>query len=208
MRFSSRSEAAEQLAERLEPHAAARPLVLGVPRGAVPMARIIADRLGGDLDVVLVHKLRAPHQPELAIGALDESGHVSLAEWADEANATAEYLDAERRTQARSLAARRARYTPVRAPVDPAGRVVIIVDDGIATGFTMTAAIGALRTRGPARIIVATPVAPPDTLEKLAQHADEVVCLHVAPEFYAVAQFYEHFPQVSDDEVVAALRAQ
>jgi predicted phosphoribosyltransferase len=146
MKFKSREHAAQLLAERLR--AAYRnknPLVLGVPRGAVPMAKIVADALGGELDIVLVHKLTHPEQSELAIGAIDESGNAIVSEWA--ADLDPEYLAAEKQRQLSLLRERRANYTPLRAPIDPRGRTVIVVDDGIATGSTMTAALRAIRAR-------------------------------------------------------------
>ena len=122
-------------------------LVLGVPRGAVPMAKIIADGLGGELDVVLVHKLSHPEQPELAIGAIDEDGNAFISGWA--ADLDAEYLESEKNRQLEVLRRRRATYTPQRAPIDPQGRIVIVVDDGIATGSTMTAALRRCGPRNP-----------------------------------------------------------
>lgn len=203
MRFKNREEAARQLVERLAPYRSQHPLVLGVPRGAVPMARVIADALHGDLDVVLVRKLRAPGQPELAIGAIDEAGHVLPGAYFDMASEA--YRHEEIHTQQEILRRRRELYGAGRGAVDPAGRIVIIVDDGIATGSSMLAAIGAIRAKGPRKIIVAVGVAPPDTLARLRGDADEVVCLHAPASFYAVGQFFEDFSEVTDDMVVAAL---
>jgi predicted phosphoribosyltransferase len=132
----------------------------------------VADRLGADLDIVLVHKLRAPMQPELAIGAVDEFGNVYLADFAREDDISREYLEAEKREQLAALEARRRLYTPVHAPLDASGRTVILVDDGIATGSTMVAAIRSVRLHKAAKVIVATPVAPPDTVEHLENEAD------------------------------------
>jgi predicted phosphoribosyltransferase len=203
MRFRNREQAARLLAERLEPHRGRRPLVLGIPRGAVPMARIIADILNGDLDVVLVRKLRAPQQPELAIGAIDEAGALLKSPYLD--LAPQDYISEEIRTQLEILRTRRQLYTQARKPLDPAGRVVIIVDDGIATGSSMLAAIRSVRARHPRKIVVATAVAPTETLNALRREADDVVCLHAARDFYAVGQFFDDFSEVTDDMVVTAL---
>lgn len=205
--FRDRDEAASRLAEKLKTYEGKNPLILAIPRGAVPMARIIADRLGGEFDVVLVRKLRAPYQPELAIGSVDESGWTYIAPFAASMGADEDYLAEEKQVQMETIRKRRAQYTPIRPPIDPAGRIVIVIDDGLATGATMISALHGLRARKPARLICAVPVAPPDTLDKVRQMADEVVCLE-APEFFqAVGQFYRHFSQVEDDEVIALLRA-
>jgi predicted phosphoribosyltransferase len=203
MRFKNREEAAKQLAGRLAGYKGQNPLILGVPRGAVPMARTIADALEGDLDVVLVRKLRAPGQPELAIGAVDEAGAVLKGSYftvADE-----EYLRGEVRTQQGVIRARREMYTRAQPAIDPAGRIVVIVDDGIATGSSMLAAIRSVRARRPQKLIVAIGVAPPQSLAQIEDEVDEVVCLYAPPEFYAVGQFFEDFSEVTDDMVVAAL---
>ena len=205
--FRDRDEAANRLAEKLKLYQGKNPLVLAIPRGAVPMARIIADKLGGEFDVVLVRKLRAPYQPELAIGSVDESGWTYIAPFAASMGADEDYIASEKQAQLETIRKRRAQYTPIRPPIDPAGRIVIVIDDGLATGATMISALHGLRERKPARLICAVPVAPPDTLEKVRQMADEVVCLE-APEFFqAVGQFYQHFYQVEDEEVIALLRA-
>jgi predicted phosphoribosyltransferase len=191
------------LAERLSAYRDTRPLVLGVPRGAVPMARIIAEELGGDLDVVLVRKLRAPGQPELAIGAVDEAGHVLKGVYFDVASD--EYVREEIRTQLEIIRNRRELYTRAQPAFDPAGRTVIIVDDGIATGSSMLSAIGSIRARRPRKIVVAIGVAPSATFARMQAAADEVVCLYATEDFYAVGQFFDDFSEVTDDMVVAAL---
>jgi putative phosphoribosyl transferase len=203
MRFKNREEAARQLAGRLAAYKGRHPLILGVPRGAVPMARTIADALEGDLDVVLVRKLRAPGQPELAIGAVDEAGAIFKGRYftvADE-----EYLRGEIRAQQSVIRARREMYTRVKAAIDPAGRIVVIVDDGIATGSSMLAAIRSVRARKPMKLIVAIGVAPRHSLAPIEDEADEVVCLYAPAEFDAVGQFFDDFSEVTDDMVVTAL---
>jgi predicted phosphoribosyltransferase len=203
MQFRNREEAAVLLAGRLAAYRPQRPLILGVPRGAVPMARLIADALDADLDVVLVRKLRAPDQPELAVGAVDERGTVLRGPHA--AGVPEAYLTGEIRTQLGILRARRERYADAQAPIDPAGRIAIIVDDGIATGASMLAAIRSVRARRARKVVVACAVAPPSSLARLEAEADEVVCLYTTEDFYAVGQFFADFPEVTDDMVVAAL---
>jgi predicted phosphoribosyltransferase len=204
--FRDRNEAATRLVEKLTAYQGKNPLILAIPRGAVPMARVIAERLGGEFDVVLVRKLRAPMQSELAIGSIDESGWTYIAPFAASVGADAEYIAAEKRAQMDTIRKRRTQYTPIRPSIDPAGRIVIVVDDGLATGATMISALHGLRGRKPARLICAVPVAPPDTLDKVRDMADEVVCLEVPEFFQAVGQFYRHFPQVEDNEVIALLK--
>lgn len=207
MIFRDRAHAAQRLAEALAPWRGRGPLVVAIPRGAVPMGRIIARQLGGDLDVVLVRKLPAPGNPELAVGAVDETGWTYLADFARQAGATPEYIAEQTARELATIRARRARYTPGRPPVDVTGRVVIVVDDGLATGATMLAAVHALRERGAARVICAVPVASPEALAAVRAKADEVVCLSAPAEFWAVGQAYLRFDQVDDDEVVAELAA-
>jgi predicted phosphoribosyltransferase len=207
MMFHDRSEAARKLVDKLQAYKGKQPLVLAIPRGAVPMAKIIAAALGGSYDVVLVRKLRAPINPELAIGSVDESGWTYIANHAASTGADSAYIEAEKQHQLAVIRQRRAQYTPIRAPEDPAGRIVIVVDDGLATGATMISALHGLRNRKPARLICAVPVAPPDTLDKVAELADEVVCLAAPENFRAVGQFYADFPQVEDEEVMRILQA-
>lgn len=205
--FPDRHAAALALAQQLDHYRGQRPLLLAIPRGAVPMAQVIAERLGGDLDVVLVRKLGAPFSPEYAVGAVDESGWMYLSPLAREAGANDRYVEQEKQRQLALLQERRARYTPFRQGFDPAGRIAIVVDDGLATGATMIAALHAVRARAPARLVCAVPVAAPDSLAKVEALADEVVCLFAPPEFSAVGQFYARFDAVEDDEVSAILAA-
>ena len=205
MIFANRNAAAGQLADALSEYRGKNPLVLAIPRGAVPMAKIIAEKLGGEMDVVLVRKLRAPGSPEYAIGSVDESGWTYISPQAASVGADEEYLKRETAAQIETRRRRRAQYTPVRPPIDPAGRVVIVIDDGLATGSTMIAALHALRAKNPAELVCAVPVAPPDTLEKIRGKADRIVCLSSPASFFAVGQFYMDFQQVEDEEVVEIL---
>lgn len=204
--FRDRYDAAQRLAKKLSTYKDMNPLILAIPRGAVPMAKIIADELNGEFDVVLVRKLRAPFSPEFAIGSVDESGWTYIADYAASAGGTPEYIESEKRLQMETIRTRRAQYTPIRPPIDPAGRIVIVIDDGLATGSTMISALHGLRAKNPKKLICAVPVSPPDTLEKVADMADEVVCLDAPDYFQAVGQFYSSFPQVEDEEVIEILK--
>jgi predicted phosphoribosyltransferase len=203
--FESRLDAGRRLAQALAAYRGRNPLVLAIPRGAVEMGAAIAHELEGELDVVLVKKLRAPGSPEFAVGAVDETGWTYVAEHAAMAGADEAYLAKEKSAQLELLRRRRAQYTPARSPADPAGRIAIVVDDGIATGASMITALHAVRARKPARLVCAVPVAAPDSLENIQPYADEVVCLEAPEDFRAVGQFYRDFQQVEDEEVVALL---
>lgn len=203
--FTDRIEAARRLAAALDRYRGKNPLVLAIPRGAVQMGRVVADELGGELDVVLVRKLRSPASAEFAVGSIDETGWAYIAPHARRAGANDNYLKQEQHAQLEILKQRRALYTPGRSPIDPAGRIAMVVDDGLATGATMIAALHAVRAKAPAKLICAVPVAAPDSLELVGPYADEVVCLEAPGNFFAVGQFYRSFPQVEDEEVVALL---
>ncbi len=202
--FESREEAAALLADRLASYRGARPLVLAIPCGAVSMGRLIADRLDGDFDVVLVRKLRAPGRPEQAIGSVDERGHTYIGPEAD-LWITDAYIERERRMQMERLAHCRSLYTPIHPPVSPTGRTVILVDDGAATGATMIAALRAIRAELPAKLVVAMAVAPRETLQHIEAEADQVACLVCPDPFPTIGSCFRRFPAVSEEQVCALL---
>jgi predicted phosphoribosyltransferase/dienelactone hydrolase len=204
-RFADRIDAGRHLAKALARYRGTHPLVLAIPRGGVPIGGVVADALDGDLDVVLVRKLGAPGNPEFAIGAVDESGTVRLADYAHRVRAGAAYIDREKERELAVIHARRESYSPHRQPLDPAGRIAIVVDDGLATGETMRSALSAVRAQHPSRLICAVPVAAPESLEAISSYADEIVCVRSPQDFYAVGQFYDRFPAVEDEEVIALL---
>lgn len=200
--FNDRADAALQLADALSSYRGRSPVVLAISRGGVPIGRVVADALGGNLDIVLVRKIGAPGNPEFAIGAVDEAGTVTLDEQAARAWADDAYVRAEAARQKALLQARARRYRGGGAPARVAGRTVIVVDDGLATGATMVAALRALRAQAPARLVCAVPVASREALALVAREADEVVCLATPVPFHGVGLHYLDFGQVEDDEVV------
>ncbi len=205
--FRNREDAALQLARRLRARQLKNPLVLGIPRGGVVTAAILARELGAELDVVLSRKLRAPHQPELAIGAIGEDGEVYLNSFAHAVSgATDAYIREERNRQIAEIARRSTLFRAVKPHAEVTGRSVIVTDDGIATGSTMLAALHVLSAQTPCEIIVAVPVAPPDTLARFRPQCSHVECLLTPTDFEAISQFYEDFQQVEDEEVVRLLR--
>jgi predicted phosphoribosyltransferase len=206
MLFKSREHAAHLLAARLTAWRGQHPLILAIPRGGVPMGRIVAEALAGELDVVLVRKLGAPFDPEFAIGAVAESGWSFIDPDASGAGVSQAYIQSETLAQMAVMRARREQYTPVRPPIPRQGRIVIVLDDGLATGATMLAALHATRAEAPARLICAAPVASHEALARVKGQCDEVVCLSAPFDFQAVGQFYRSFPQVEDSEAIAALK--
>lgn len=206
MRFADRADAGRVLASRLTHLRDENPLVLGLPRGGVPVAAEVATRLGVEVDVVLVRKVGAPGHPELAVGAVGEGDVTVRADdvlrdldlaWGDVAGTVAaERAEIHRRVDLLRAGA---------APRDLAGRTVILVDDGVATGSTMAAAVQVVRGMGAKRVVVAVPVAPPDVLVRLRRLADEVLCPLTPQRFVAVGYWYEDFNQVQDSEVRAIL---
>lgn len=204
--FTDRLHAAAQLAVALSRFHGTRPLVLAIPRGGVPIAEVVARALQGDLDVVLVRKLGAPRNPELAVGAVDEAGRIVVNPAASRLGADEAYIRSEAARQLETIHQRRNRYSPQRAPLDARNRTVIVIDDGLATGATMSAALASVRAQQPARLICAVPVAAHASLEAVSALADEVICLSAPRDFHAVGQFYRDFSEVSDADVIASLR--
>lgn len=205
--FRDRQEADQLLAQRFKGRPFRDPLVLAIPRGGVATGAVLASELGAELDVVLSRKLRAPYQPELAIGAIAEGGQVYLNRNAREVlDLSDEYLAGERRHQLGEIARRKELIREARSPAPVAGRSVIVTDDGIATGSTMIATLQVARAQKPHELIVAVPVAPPDRLAEARRHCDEAVCLLTPADFFASGQFYEDFAPVEDADVVELLR--
>lgn len=209
MIFADRRDAGVRLARRLALLRLRRPLVLGVARGGAVVAAAVAAELGCDWDVILPRKLPSPHNPEVALGAVAEDGAVLLHSRLVEASGADEEYLAQATAAVRQEIERRAQsYRGGRPPAEVAGREVVLVDDGIATGYTVAAAARSLRRRNPARLILAVPVAAPESLGWLEQEVDLVVCLSQPRPFYAVSQAYRDFEQVDDSWVAAALQAQ
>ncbi|MFB4287994.1 phosphoribosyltransferase [Nonomuraea sp. ATR24] len=201
--FADRAEAGRLLAERLE---VPEPVVLALPRGGVTVAEPIVRRLGGTLDVLVTRKIGYPPQPELGVGAIAEGGEpvfdgALLARLGLTPGALAEVVEAERRELARRVAA----YRGDRPLPELAGREVVVADDGLATGATARAALRAVAAARPARVTLAVPVGAPETVEAMRREADEVVVLIEPPDFRAVGQWYAHFEQLSDADVLDVL---
>ena len=207
-RFADRSEAGRLLAGRVRALGLRDPVVYALPRGGVPVAVEVAAALGASLDLVLVRKIGAPGQPELAIGAIvdGDTPQVLLnADIVEATGATEAFIAAARRREFAEIERRRARYLAGRASLDPAGRTAVVVDDGLATGASVRVALHALRRRGAARLVLAVPVAPPATLQALRGDADDIVCLVEAELFFGIGAFYRDFHQLADEEVIAAI---
>jgi putative phosphoribosyl transferase len=202
--FSDRSEAGRLLAERLAAYKERKPVVLALPRGGVPVALEIARALEAPLDVVLVRKIGAPFRPELALGAVVDGPQPEVFVNREIASALAvsqDYVETEVARQLEEIERRRALYLGGRRPVDLTGRAAIVVDDGIATGATARVALRAARRGGAAEVILAAPVAPPESAVELREECDEAIFLDTPPDFGAVGFYYADFEQLTDEDV-------
>ena len=207
--FKDRREAGRQLAKALarRGYKGQDTLVLGIPRGGLVVADEVAKALSATLDVIIARKLRAPYQPELGIGAVVNGDHLTVNEELSRAvGATQDYLNREVAYQKQEIERRLRFYRGERQAPEISGKTAIVVDDGIATGYTFRAALESLRQRNPVRLVAAAPVAALDSAGMLKAFADEVVCLHTPVSFFAVGAWYQNFDQVSDEEAAAILR--
>ncbi|WP_134671523.1 phosphoribosyltransferase [Halorussus marinus] len=205
--FQNRTDAGRRLADALADRGVTADVVLGIPRGGVPVARAVADALGAPLDVVVASKIGAPDDPEVALGAVASDGTA----WRNDdlvaaTGATDAYFERERRREAELAREKLSRYRGTDELPDLDGRRVLVVDDGLATGATAIAALGQVRAAGADRVTLAVPVASPRSLATVRAEADEVVCVESPPEFDAVGRFYRSFEQVSDEAAMASLR--
>lgn len=203
--FRDREEGGAALARALSKYKGSDLVVYGLPRGGLVTAHVVANALGAPLDVVITRKIGHPHQPEYAVGAIAEDGQVVLNE-REVAGLSHQWIEREKQEQLREAKRRRAVYVGGRAPLPVKGKTAIIVDDGIATGYTIHAAALAVRKLGPAKVVLAAPVGPPGVESRFVGVADEVVVPEQPPHFYAIGQFYERFEQLEDGDVIAILR--
>jgi predicted phosphoribosyltransferase len=204
--FEDRNQAGRLLAGRLVHLQGKNAIVLGIPRGGIVVARALAWGIGAELDIVLSRKLGTPGQPELAMGALGEDGRVFINESVVRTLAINEYeIEQEKSFQLAEIQRRKNLIRSIlpKTPLD--GRIVIVTDDGVATGATMQAALWAVQREKPERLIAAVPVASESAIARLTEDADDILCLRAPPSFYAVGQFYAGFSQVEDSEVIRIL---
>jgi putative phosphoribosyl transferase len=206
--FIDRKEAGRELAAALARFKVESPVVLAIPRGGVPVAFEVARALEAPLDIIVARKLGAPGQHELGLGAIVDGDHpqsVLNEEIIRELRVSTQYIQSEIETEVKEIRRRQAAYRRGRPAADLAGRTVIVIDDGIATGGSIRAALRGVRRMGPKKVVLAVPVAPPDTIEALRAEADEIVCLDMPEYFMAIGEFYEDFRQTSDAEVIELL---
>jgi putative phosphoribosyl transferase len=205
--FYDRTDAGRRLAKLLKRRIQGPCIVLAIPRGGVVVGYEVAKELGCPLDVVISRKVGAPAQPELAVGAVAEDGAVFVdEEIAGLVGVSRDYVERRAREELREVRRRAEEYRGGREMPDLSGKTVILVDDGLATGLTMMAAVHMARNKGAEKVVVAVPVSPPETVAKLRRHADEVICLETPTNFYAIGQFYDRFDQLTDEETNSILR--
>jgi putative phosphoribosyl transferase len=205
--FYDRTDAGRRLAKLLKRRIQGPCIVLAIPRGGVVVGYEVAKELGCPLDLVISRKVGAPAQPELAVGAVAEDGVVFVdEEIAGLVGVSRDYVERRAREELREVRRRAEEYRGGREMPDLSGKTVILVDDGLATGLTMLAAVHMARNKGAEKVVVAVPVSPPETVAKLRRHADEVICLETPTNFYAIGQFYDRFDQLTDEETNSILR--
>ncbi len=198
-RFDDRADAGEQLGEHLVEAGVEADIVLAIPRGGLPVGREVADALGCPLDIVVARKIGAPHNPELAIGAVASDGSLWLNEdLVERTGVTQDYIDEQQEVEAGNAREKEETYRAEEPRLD--GRTVVVTDDGVATGATMTACLREVKQAGAETVIMAVPVGPPNSVDRLREEADAVYCLHETRAFQAVGQFYRDFRQVQDEE--------
>jgi len=208
--FTNRKEAGVKLAEALAKYKSESPVVLAVPRGGVPVGYEVAHALDAPLDIIVARKLGAPGEPELGLGAVVDGDHpetVLNQNVVAALGVSEQYLRAEIESQLREIRRRQKTYRKGRPAVEVTGRTVIIIDDGIATGGSIRAALRGVRRLRPKKVVLAVPVAPPETIEALRPEADDVVCLGTPADFVAIGEFYQDFSQTEDEEVIRLLEA-
>ncbi len=207
MILKDRREAGERLAARLDIYRGREPLVLAVPRGGVVVAAPVHEALGGELDLIITRKIGAPHQRELAIGATSGDGFVMLnEELISRIGVFPDYVKKAAAREQAEIARRLKLYRGDRPLPKIKDRLVLVVDDGVATGYTMLAALRSLREQKPAELALAVPVGPPETFDRLNKEVEALIYLEAPVDFAAVGQFYRHFNQVSDEQVIETLQ--
>ena len=208
MIFRDRKDSGMRLAQALKELKGMNVIVLAIPRGGVPVAKEVASFLGCEMDLIITRKVGAPGNPEFAIGSVTQDGElITDREFATSYGVGERYLIEESKRQADIIKERLRRFRGDRPYPSLKDRIVVVVDDGIATGYTIRAAVQSVRRKNPAKLILAVPVAPRDTIEDLRKEVDQVVCLSAPEIFYAIGEFYENFEQVEDEEVVRILKA-